>query len=214
MHGFYGADSFVELGECWVEMIKYVANEPSIGLFFIQQHTQTAVPNIIKLQNNVIVKSRETSLHTQDLEDSIVMVRSMKECGFSIVDEMIGDIKKSLITMGTKQPKKGLIRPATNIDRTSSAGNSAIYALESSEKRGITSSQGMKTEEFNLSNLIKDEPQFQSQPQHNDVRDLEKLLVSEKYDDFKANIEAKLEEWLKGTNSHYDNCQTVDDKKL
>ncbi|KAL4390173.1 hypothetical protein AHAS_Ahas03G0118600 [Arachis hypogaea] len=142
------------------------------------------------------------------------MVRSMKECGFSIVDEMIGDIKKSLITMGTKQPKKGLIRPATNIDRTSSAGNSAIYALESSEKRGITSSQGMKTEEFNLSNLIKDEPQFQSQPQHNDVRDLEKLLVSEKYDDFKANIEAKLEEWLKGTNSHYDNCQTVDDKKL
>ncbi|XP_057746384.1 uncharacterized protein LOC130965637 [Arachis stenosperma] len=200
MHGFYGADSFVELGECWVEMIKYVANEPSIGLFFIQQHTQTDVPNIIKLRNNVIVKSRETSLHTQDLEDSIVMVRSMKECGFSIVDEMIGDIKKSLITMGTKQPKKGLIHPATNIDRTSFAG--------------ITSSQGMKTEEFNLSNLIKDEPQFQSQPQHNDVRDLEKLLVSEKYDDFKANIEAKLEEWLKGTNSHYDNCQTVHDKKL
>ncbi|MED6128046.1 hypothetical protein PIB30_093891, partial [Stylosanthes scabra] len=130
---FSGAEGFVELGECWAEMIKYVANEPSIGIYFIQQHTQIAVPHIIKLGNNVIDKSRETSLHTQDLEDSVAMIRSMKECGFPIADEMIGDIKKSLVTMATKQPKRGLIRPAPNIDRTSFWGN---YAQESGEKRG------------------------------------------------------------------------------
>ncbi|MED6148207.1 hypothetical protein PIB30_048129 [Stylosanthes scabra] len=257
MRRFSGADGFVELGECWAEMIKYVANEPSIGLYFIQQHTQTAVPHIIKLRNNVIDKSRETSLHTQDLEDSVAMVRSMKECGFPIADEMIGDIKKSLVTMATKQPKRGLVRPVPNIDRTSFWGN---YAQESGGKRGnyfssvlkfsklrasssscsqldsmgstnskaeksqlypnlpfsvtnagITSSQGMETdEELHLLRLAKDG----SQSQESDVTDLEKLLVSEKFDDFKANIEAKLEEWLKGTSNDFDHCQTMDDKRV
>ncbi|KAI4351475.1 hypothetical protein L6164_005842 [Bauhinia variegata] len=90
-------------------MIKYVANEPSVGLFYIQQHTQNAVANVLKLRKNVVEKSHETTLHTEDLEDSITMVRSMKECGFTIAQEMIGDIKKSLLSLSAKQPKRGLV---------------------------------------------------------------------------------------------------------
>lgn len=32
------------------EMIKYLANEPSLGLFFVQQHAQNAMPNALNLK--------------------------------------------------------------------------------------------------------------------------------------------------------------------
>ncbi|TKY51630.1 MEF2BNB-like protein [Spatholobus suberectus] len=114
MHEFSTVDGFVEISECLAEMTKYVANEPSVGLFFIQHHAQNAVPNVIKVQKNVVQKSHETTLRTEDLEDSTTMVRSMKECGIPIADKMIGEIKKSLVTMATKRPKRGLIRPASS----------------------------------------------------------------------------------------------------
>lgn len=236
MHGFSTVDGFVEISDCLAEMIKYVANEPSVGLFFIQQHTQNAVPNVIKLKNNIIEKSHETTLHTEDLEDSVTMVRSMKECGYLIAEEMIGDIKKSLVTMTSKQPKRGLIHRSTSnfqAERTGFWGNSAVYAQEGSEKRGnyfsnvfkfskqkessvkfdstgsidsksekaqLSSSQRMEAEKVLLSSQDEDE----SQPEKSDIGN-ELLSVSEKYDDFKASKEAKLEEWLEGSSNHHEN---------
>ncbi|KAL7168624.1 hypothetical protein ACSBR2_038960 [Camellia fascicularis] len=85
MHEFFTVDGFVEVTESLAEMIKYVANEPSVGLFYVQQHNQYAVPNLINLMNNVMEKSRELTLHTEDLEDSITMVRSMKDCGVHLL---------------------------------------------------------------------------------------------------------------------------------
>ncbi|CAN1747557.1 hypothetical protein LINPERHAP1_LOCUS3121 [Linum perenne] len=107
MHGFSTVDGFVEITECMAEMIKYVANEPSVGLYYVQQHVQNAGPNVIKIRKNVMERSRETSLNTEDMEDSITMVRSMKECGLSIANEMINDIKKSLLIMSEKPQHKG-----------------------------------------------------------------------------------------------------------
>ncbi|XP_054785560.1 uncharacterized protein LOC129292074 [Prosopis cineraria] len=253
MHEFSTVDGFVEISECLAEMIKFVANEPSVGLFFVQQHAHNAVPNVVKLTRNVAEKSHETTLHTEDFEDSITMLRSMKECGFSIADEMMGDIKKSLVTMTTKQPKRGTIQPWTSdfeTQRASSWGNTPFYALEGREKRGnyfssvlksakqkasslkwrhldpwgpmdcnddkpllftnpalsvassstTSSLQGMETDELPLSIQVEDESQ---QPEENGTADCgsKLLLVSEKYDDFKADKEAKLEDWLEGNNS-------------
>ncbi|KAM7526867.1 hypothetical protein LguiA_016769 [Lonicera macranthoides] len=96
MHGFSTINCFMEIIEKIAEMIKYVANEPSVGLFYVQQHTQNAVPNLINLKNNVEENFRGMTLHTEDLEDSISMVRSMKESGIPIADEMGKDIRKSL----------------------------------------------------------------------------------------------------------------------
>ena len=127
MHGFSIIHGFVVISDCVTEMIKYVANEPSVGLFFIQQHTQKSVPNVIKLRNNVIDKSHETTLHTHDLEDSITMVKSIKEFGVPIVDDMIGDIKNTLVTITSKQPKGGSLHPSTSnfrIHKASFWGNS------------------------------------------------------------------------------------------
>ena len=75
------------------------------------------------------------------------MLQSMKECGFPIADKMIREIKKSLITMETKQPKRGLIRPAasSHSERASFLGNTAFYAQEGNEKRSNYFSNVLKS---------------------------------------------------------------------
>lgn len=121
---FSAGDGFVEINESLGDMIKYIANEPSVGLYYIQQHAQHAVPNVLSLRNNVVENSRETLLQAEDLEDSITMIRSMKECGPPIADEMILEIKKSLAIMSTKQPKKGLIqRPNSGFQMGGKSGS-------------------------------------------------------------------------------------------
>ncbi|KAK9282620.1 hypothetical protein L1049_010838 [Liquidambar formosana] len=277
MHGFSTVDGFVEINECLAEMIKYVANEPSVGLFYIQQHTQNAVPNVIGLKNNVVQKSREMTLHNEDLEDSITVVSSMKECGFPIADEMIRDIKKSLVIMSTKEPRRGLINNPTSdfpMGRTRSWGpaawgRSAEYTQQDGERRGgylstvlksakqkasnfkwsqfdskesrqaksemlqfssnpppsvtaaSTSSnlQVIEADELPLSSLVAEELQEEDEeeeeieeaapvdgilPSHN------LLSVSENYDDFRADREAKLKEWLEG-NGNLDKCREASD---
>ncbi|KAF2318484.1 hypothetical protein P3X46_025353 [Hevea brasiliensis] len=255
MHGFSTVDGFVELTECMAEMIKYVANEPSVGLFYVQQHTQNAVPNVINLKNNIIEKSHETNLHTEDLEDSITVVRSMKDCGFLIADEMVRDIRTSLATMSAKQPRRGLIHNPTSgfqIGRTSSWGPSTwdhnevqqesrtvnyfSTVFRTAKKRASnfkwpqldpkdstpspaekllsydnpseliasasTSSSfpDMESDEISLSRQTADElePEDEQAEMNNPPGNV--LSLPENYDDFKADKEAKLEEWLGWTN--------------
>ncbi|MBA0571204.1 hypothetical protein Golob_004788, partial [Gossypium lobatum] len=109
MNGFSTVDGFVEITESLAEMIKYIANEPSLGLSYVQKHTRDTVPNLLNLSNRLADKSRQATLHAQDLEDSITMVGSMKQCGFPIADEMIKDITDSLTLISVKQLKRGLI---------------------------------------------------------------------------------------------------------
>lgn len=258
MHGFSTVDGFVEINECLADMIKYLANEPSVGLFYIQQHTQNAVPNVTRLRNTVQEKSHETNLHTEDLEDSITMLNSMKECGSPIAVEMIRDIKESLAIMSTKKPRKGLLRsnPSTGFQmgHTSSWGpatwgRTATYAQPDGEQRvgyfsNVLKSAKQKASNFNWprpdlkdvklaesekqlstfnpplsvasastsSDLLDSEADEQlplSNQVPEDLQDVESTdgnfpsqhlwLASENYDDFKANRQVKLEEWLKET---------------
>ncbi|KAI5399754.1 hypothetical protein KIW84_064910 [Lathyrus oleraceus] len=265
MHEFSTVDGFMEISECMADMIKHVANEPSMGLYFIQQHAQNAVPNVVKADKNVVEKVHETALHTEDLEDSITAVRSMKECGFSIVDEMIGDINKSLEIMKTKKPKKGLIHsststPRSQTERTKFWGNSSFSAREGDDKKSNYFSNALKTAKEKVSNLkwqqtddkgpiyskeeksqdpdlplsitsdgitsslqaaepdelpVSSQVEDESQHLHSDDSEISiKLLsLSERFDDFKANKEAKLEEWLEGTSNYDDYCDTDDEKR-
>ncbi|KAF3434021.1 hypothetical protein FNV43_RR25124 [Rhamnella rubrinervis] len=264
MHGFSTVDGFVEITECLAEMIKYVANEPSVGLFYIQQHTQNAVPNLVTLRNNVVDKSRETTLHAEDSEDSITMVRSMKECGFPIADEMIRDIKKSLLVMSKKQPRKGLIHDSRSGFQTgswgpASWGRSEDYGRRDSGSRSYFStvfkSAKQKASNFKWSQLdskesmqTKDEEllfypnpplsvasaastssshpdmeadelplsvQYTDEAQETEVNvnspPHNLLALSENFDDFKADKEAKLEEWLEET-GNLDNQKGASDE--
>ncbi|CAK9159678.1 unnamed protein product [Ilex paraguariensis] len=259
MHEFSTVDGFVEITESLADMIQYVANEPSVGLFYVQQHAQNAVPNLINLKNNVAEKSREMTLHTEDLEDSITMVSSMRDCGFPIADEMIRDIRKSLAVMATKQPKRGLIhtpRLGFQMGRTSSwspatwgrntvspqqdgkttssylstvlksakqrASNFKWPQLDPKESRqakgdtlmsypnpplyvaaASTSSTIPDTEadELPLSSQIADETQEESSKDDGSLSNHQLVSLSEDYDEFRADREAKLEDWLGGMSS-------------
>nr|ACF22780.1 hypothetical protein-3 [Brachypodium distachyon] len=126
-------------------MIKHVANEPSVGLYFVQQHAHASMPILLDVkeirlskigfwcmldysqfilgygigpfcflhQGKVAEKTREVTLHTEDIEDSICAVRSMAEFGLPIADDMIKDINRSLMMMSKTQPKRGLIQNPT-----------------------------------------------------------------------------------------------------
>ncbi|KAE9619341.1 hypothetical protein Lalb_Chr02g0152071 [Lupinus albus] len=148
MHEFSTIDGFVDLSECMADMLKYMANEPSTGLFFIQHHTQNSVPNLIKVKRNLAEKSHEITLHREDMEDSIIMVRSMQKCVFPIADEMIGEIKKSLATMTTKQPKGGLIHQLASSSQTEKTNiwrNTAFNDQGGNEKRSNYFSSVLKS---------------------------------------------------------------------
>ncbi|KAF5742561.1 hypothetical protein HS088_TW09G00612 [Tripterygium wilfordii] len=266
MHGFSTVDGFVELNECLAEMIKYIANEPSVGLYYVQQHTQNAVPNVINLKNHVVEKSRETTLHTEDLEDSIAMVGSMKECGFPIADEMIRDIGKSLAIMSKKQPRRGLIHNPSSgfhVGRSSSWGPSmwgrtAVSSRQNDQTKDsyfstvfksakqkanhfkwpqldpkelvqtkgdkllqkhsksvsvTTASSGLsepdvEADELPVSSQAPNELDEEGEEEEDEKEGIEKISLPldtilpslpENYDEFKANKEAELEEWLEGT---------------
>ncbi|GFZ14696.1 hypothetical protein Acr_24g0008860 [Actinidia rufa] len=253
MHEFSTADGFVEITESLADMIKFVANEPSVGLFYIQQHTQNAMPNLVNVKNKVAEKSREMTLHTEDLEDSITMVRSMKDTGFPIADEMIKDIKKSLAIISLKQPKRGLIQcPSSGFQmgRTISWGLNAVYARQDSEGSGnylssvfksakerasnfkwsqldskesrqskderlvayptpplpiasasTTSTLSEEAGELPLSNQLADALQQEESPVDGSLSKHQSLLLPENFDEFRADREAKLEEWLGGTDN-------------
>ncbi|KAL6857042.1 hypothetical protein ACP4OV_018424 [Aristida adscensionis] len=91
-------------------MIKRVANEPSLGLYFVQQHARASMPLLLDVKGKVVEKTHEVTLHTEDMEDSICAVRSMAEFGLPLADDMIKDINNSLQIMSKAQPKRGLIQ--------------------------------------------------------------------------------------------------------
>lgn len=244
------ADGFAEINECVGDMIKYMANEPSVGLFYIQQHVQNAVPNVINLKNDVIEKSREINLHTEDLEDSIMAVGSMKEFGISIAEEMSIDIRNTLALMSLKQPRRGLIHHTSSgfqLGSTSpwapvswshstdditgdmgkmggyfstvlksakhKAGNFKWRQLDPKESQEIPGERESyaggqlsalaedhgcprpgndeEVEELPVSSQAADEIEDEMNQNRN------MLPGSDKFDEFKANREARLEEWLK-----------------
>ncbi|XP_031493892.1 uncharacterized protein LOC116259984 [Nymphaea colorata] len=120
MHDFTTVDGFMDVNDCVVEMIQRVANEPSVGLFYVQQHTQNAVPNLIRTKNRVMEKSNEVALHTANLDDSITMVRSMKDFGVPIADQMTKDIQKSLIMLSSMKLQKRPFRVTSEGEGSSS----------------------------------------------------------------------------------------------
>ncbi|KZV24253.1 hypothetical protein F511_01735 [Dorcoceras hygrometricum] len=249
MQEFSTVDGFLEVTEDLADMIKYVANEPSVGLFFVQKHIQNATPNLVNLKNNVVEKSHETVLHTEDLEDCVTMMRSMKECGFPIAEEMIGEIKKSLTIMSHKQPRKGLLSSSGSgfVGRTSSwspatFGSNSIFPRDSEKNGGyfsgvfksakqkvtnlkwpqVESKESRKSEDGNLPSPTSSNPkeshltvpeaqgedtltsqdgnkQLQEEPRLSTSLSHQALLsLYDNFDEFKADREAKLEEWLGG----------------
>ncbi|AEC09641.1 hypothetical protein AtNW77_Chr2g0260701 [Arabidopsis thaliana] len=214
MHEFSTVDGFAEINESLAEMIKYIANEPSVGLYYIQQHIRNAAPNVINLNNNVLEKSRETGLHTEDLEDSIAMVKSMKDCGSPIADEMIGDIKNSLAIMSSKQPRRGVILNSTSpwsrsssiTTRTRGSDNSQDNSESSNYFTSVFMTAKEKASNIKWPQLDFKEQKSEADPnvQSNELKEEEEedsgkgehIVETTKFEEFKAGKEASLKAWL------------------
>ncbi|XP_010517254.1 PREDICTED: BLOC-1-related complex subunit 8 homolog [Camelina sativa] len=218
MHEFSTVDGFAEINESLAEMIKYIANEPSVGLYYIQQHVRNAAPNVLNLNTNVLEKSRETGLHTEDLEDSIAMVKSMRECGSPIADDMIGDIKNSLSIMSSKQPRRGVILSSTNPWSRSTSitttSRGSDYSQDISESNNLFTSV-FKTAKEKASNIKWPQLDFKEQKAESNPNDVESnelkeegeeeeevsgkgehIVETTKFEEFKAGKEASLKAWL------------------
>ncbi|XP_078447815.1 MEF2BNB-like protein [Wolffia australiana] len=142
MHGLSAADGFLDVNQGVEDMIKFAANEPSAGLYYVQLHARNSVPNVLELKDKIVEKTHNMMLQTEDSEDSITCVRSMSECSFLIIHEMLRDINKSLHLLSTAQPHKGLLRSSSRGSYTQIGVSSMTHdqTLGGNEQVGYLSS--------------------------------------------------------------------------
>ncbi|EOA28405.1 hypothetical protein CARUB_v10024611mg, partial [Capsella rubella] len=137
---------------------------------------------------NILEKSRETGLHTQDLEDSIAMVKSIKECGSPIAGDMIGYIKNSLSIIIT----------------TTTCGSD--FSQDNSESNNLFTSV-FKTAKEKACNMKWPQLNFKEQKdvESNELKDKEEevsekgehIVETAKFEEFKAGKEASLKAWFR-----------------
>ncbi|CAO2164397.1 unnamed protein product [Urochloa humidicola] len=155
------ADGFLRVKDGVDGMIKYVANEPSVGLYFVQQHARASMPILLDVKGKLAEKTNEVTLHTEDMEDSICSVRSMTDFGPPLADDMIKDISRSLQIMSKTQPKRGLIQnPSWGFHSGKSSGTlDELGATNGSSSRNYLSSM-FNTAKQKASNLRWAQPDF------------------------------------------------------
>lgn len=107
MHHCLVIEGFEEVHENISEMIKQVANEPSVGLFYVQQHVHNAVPILHEIKTKVVDTTQEEFICTEDMKDAIRSVKSMKGFGPPIIEQMIKKLNSSISLMSSMQQLKG-----------------------------------------------------------------------------------------------------------
>lgn len=83
------------------DMVKDVANEPSVGLYFVQQHVHKAVPGLLALKSQIVEEVQEVMLYTEDVRDALTSVKTMKEVGPPVFSKMIATLNASLQLLPT-----------------------------------------------------------------------------------------------------------------
>ncbi|KAF3325080.1 hypothetical protein FCM35_KLT11237 [Carex littledalei] len=223
MHAFSPADGFIAVKEGVDEMIKCLANEPSVGLYFMQQHAQASMPNLLSVKEKLAEEVHEVTFHTEDIEDSICVVRSMAEFGLPIADDMIKDINQSLLIMSSSQPKRGLIqnpswgfqfsRASLSASEPSSltgpSNGSYLSAMFKSAKQKASSFKWTAQQDIDvpmeeqatnsLMSPVSLEGVIQSEELAESSFSSDTSSVIEDYDKFKSEQELKLQEWLEAS---------------
>ncbi|VFQ83641.1 unnamed protein product [Cuscuta campestris] len=195
MHEFSAADGFVEIAESLAEMIKFVANEPSAGLFYIQQHVHNAIPNLVHLKTKVADRCREATLRTEDSEDSIAMARSMKNCGFRISKEMIQDIRHTLAVMSSTRQMEEEREGAINTQSLS------FHLFRSASKKANSIKRASpEIEEPSSSSFAAAAADEEEEADRDDDLPVSSLIhpfLNGCYEEM--SLTARLEDWLEGT---------------
>eukprot|EP00898_Chlorokybus_atmophyticus_P006865 jgi/Chlat1/717/Chrsp104S01206 len=70
------------------EALRSAANEPSVGLFYVQQHVRKAVPALAEIEGQVRASGNACALERGAAEDMTAVVQSMQACGPQLVDRI------------------------------------------------------------------------------------------------------------------------------
>ncbi|MCO5611088.1 hypothetical protein L7F22_065338 [Adiantum nelumboides] len=89
-----------EVGQALVKAMKIVVSEPSVGLYFEQQHVHKVVPSFLNVKHQITEATTSADLATTNVKDSLSCIKSMKDCGPLVIEQMI----KSLQTASTQIP--------------------------------------------------------------------------------------------------------------
>lgn len=107
MPDFSIIDGFMEVHESLIEMMKLAANEPSLGLFFVQQHVNKSAPRLVSIKNKVEDTSQEAFVCTEDMKDALNSVKSMKEGGSAIIEQTIKNLNSSISVLSSLHQLRG-----------------------------------------------------------------------------------------------------------
>ncbi|KAL3688227.1 hypothetical protein R1sor_014536 [Riccia sorocarpa] len=88
--------SLREVHDTITEMMQQLANEPSVGLYFVQQHVHKAVPAMVQLKTQIVDATQKAEYVTQDVKEARNAVRTIKECGPPVIERMIKTLDGTL----------------------------------------------------------------------------------------------------------------------
>jgi hypothetical protein len=123
------------------ELVQQVANEPSVGLYFVQQHVHKAVPGLLSIKNKLAEDTQEALLYTEDARDALTAIKTMKEYGPPAVNSMISMLTASISLLPSLRHPKSRGHPpsgATTLSRaTTYDGPTSLPGVQPDVKRTI-----------------------------------------------------------------------------
>eukprot|EP00271_Cylindrocystis_brebissonii_P017444 TRINITY_DN4547_c0_g2_i1.p1 TRINITY_DN4547_c0_g2~~TRINITY_DN4547_c0_g2_i1.p1 ORF type:complete len:592 (-),score=115.77 TRINITY_DN4547_c0_g2_i1:161-1936(-) len=77
------------------DVVKMLANEPAIGLFYVQHHVQRGIPNAMALTGQLKEGSTLAEYAVDDVQAARAGVRTIKEVGPPLVERMLQSLENS-----------------------------------------------------------------------------------------------------------------------
>lgn len=143
--------------EMITEALTLAANEPSVGVYYVQEHVHKAVPFVLRMKDRITEATGDVDLAMADVKDSLSCIKSMKECGPPVIERMIKMLESASNQIPTNRQSRGsfaqlLPRPSrpTGPSRASSflgdwrSDNSSNKGWESFRKERSTAEKGKK----------------------------------------------------------------------
>lgn len=91
------------------ETLKQVVNEPSVGLYFVQEHVHKAVPTVLGLNAQLEEMTGDAELATADAKDCLSSLQTMKECGPPVIEHMIKVLNSASNTIPVRRSMRGSV---------------------------------------------------------------------------------------------------------
>eukprot|EP00850_Spirogloea_muscicola_P012426 SM000080S22941 [mRNA] locus=s80:256440:257989:- [translate_table: standard] len=86
------------------DILKQLANKPSVGLYYVQQHALKATPAVVALRDTVQETTAEAVYATEDVRAAATSVRTMKGVGPPAINAMLACIQNCEALRLTPKP--------------------------------------------------------------------------------------------------------------